>query len=261
MAHLKNKTVNQKTILLSIITPSKNSEKTIARCIESIAMNISELIHIEHIIVDGCSTDETTNILEDYKNIYPHVKYISESDKGQSNAMNKGLRMAQGEYIGFLNADDTYEPNAINTVLSYILQHIPNFICGNLNVINEKNELIYVSRPHRNTWKEIYFSQTFPINPASYFYKKSIHDVIGYYNEEDHLTMDLDFFLRFINYYKSFSYIDIALGNFFVSEETKTFKDRTAGNMFDRKKAMFDFYWRKNSLYSRVKAVIINKIK
>jgi glycosyltransferase involved in cell wall biosynthesis len=253
--------VIQETILLSIITPSKNSEKTIARCIESIALNNNELTGVEHLIIDGGSADGTLKVLEFYKSKFSHIKFLSEPDNGQSNAMNKGVRMAQGEYIGFLNADDTYEPNAINLVIGYISQHKPNFLCGNLNVINEKNELIYVSRPHRNTWKEIYFSQTFPINPASYFYKKSIHDIIGYYNEDDHLTMDLDFFLRFINYYKSYNYIDKTLGNFFVGEETKTFKDRTAGNMFDRKKALFNFYWRKNSLCTRVKTVIMNKIK
>lgn len=246
---------------ISIITPCFNSVKTIARCIESIALNNNELTSVEHLIIDGGSTDGTLEQLEYYKNKFSHIKFLSEPDKGQSNAMNKGILMAKGKYIGFLNADDTYEPYAINTVLSYISQHDPNFICGNLNVINEKNELMYVSRPYRNSWKEIYFSQTFPINPASYFYKRSIHDIIGYYNEDDHLTMDLDFFLRFINFYKSFNYMNTTLGNFFVGEETKTFKDRTAGNMFDRKKDLFDFYWRKNSLYSRLKAVIMNKIK
>jgi glycosyltransferase involved in cell wall biosynthesis len=252
--------MNSDTII-TVISPTFNSVDSIKSCIESVIFQFQLDFKIEHIIIDGGSKDGTVEIIEAYKKKFTHIHYISEPDKGQSNAMNKGIRMAQGEYIGFLNADDTYEPNAINTVLSYISQYNPNFICGNLNVINEKNELMYVSRPYRNTWKEIYFSQTFPINPASYFYKRSIHDVIGYYNEDDHLTMDLDFFLRFINYYKSFNYLDTTLGNFFVGEETKTFKDRTAGNMFDRKKDLFEFYWRKNSLYTRVKAVIMNKIK
>jgi glycosyltransferase involved in cell wall biosynthesis len=246
---------------ISIITPCFNSGKTIARCIESIALNNNELTGVEHLIIDGGSTDGTLEQLEYYKNKFSHIKFLSEPDKGQSNAMNKGILMAKGKYIGFLNADDTYEPYAINTVLSNIAEHNPNFLCGNLNVINEKNELIYVSRPHRNNWKEIYFSQTFPINPASYFYKKSIHDIIGYYNEDDHLTMDLDFFLRFINKYKSFIYIDTTLGNFFVGEETKTFKDRSEGNMFDRKKSLFEYYWRQNSFFSRASAILLNKIR
>jgi glycosyltransferase involved in cell wall biosynthesis len=245
-------------MILTIITPCFNAISTIESCIKNIQTSTSQFEIIEHLIIDGGSTDGTQAVLEDYATRYNHIRFISEKDNGQSDAMNKGIQMARGEYIGFLNADDTYEPNAINTVLSYILQHNPNFLCGNLNVINEKNELIYVSRPHRNTWKEIYFSQTFPINPASYFYKRSIHDIVGYYNEDDHLTMDLDFFLRFINYYKSFNYIDTTVGNFFVGEETKTFQDREAGNMFRRKEALFERYWRENPIRMRLYAIIQN---
>ena len=70
--------------------------------------------------------------------------------------------------------------------------------------------------------------------------------------------MDLDFFLRYINTYKSYTYVDRVFGNFYVGEATKTFQDREAGNMFKRKEALFDRYWRINPIRIRLYAIIQN---
>jgi hypothetical protein len=145
--------------------------------------------------------------------------------------------------------------------MNYLNKHQPNFLCGNLNVYDEKNILLYISKPHRYTFKEIYFSHTYPINPSSYFYKKNIHEKVGFYNEEDHLTMDLDFFLRYINAYKTYTYVDQVFGNFHVGEATKTFQDREAGNMFKRKEAMFKRYWKENSFFFRGLCILKNKLR
>ena len=88
---------------ISILTPSYNSGKYIERAIESVVDQGYD--NWEHIIVDGGSTDGTAVILKKY----PHLKWISEPDKGQSDAMNKAFEMSNGDIIGYLNADDWYE--------------------------------------------------------------------------------------------------------------------------------------------------------
>ena len=95
------------TPLLSIITPVYNGEKFILGCIESVvAQNCAG---VEHIVVDGGSTDRTVQILREKAETHPHLRWISEPDSGQSDALNKGIALARAEYIGILNVDDFYE--------------------------------------------------------------------------------------------------------------------------------------------------------
>lgn len=96
---------------ISVITPSFNSSKYIERAIESVLQQNYE--NCEHIIVDGGSTDQTLNILKRYQ----HLKWISEPDKGIYDAMNKGIKLAEGEWIFFLGSDDTFHS-------SQVLEHI-----------------------------------------------------------------------------------------------------------------------------------------
>ena len=97
------------SLKISIITPTFNSEKYLERCIKSIQSQ--DYNNIEHIIIDGDSTDETRNIIKKYQN--NKTILISEKDDGIWDAMNKGLKIASGDIVGFLNSDDYYYPNAI----------------------------------------------------------------------------------------------------------------------------------------------------
>lgn len=107
-----------KTPLISIITPSFNSGKTICTTIESILKQTYS--GIEYIIVDGGSADNTVEIAESYKGALErrgiNYRIISEPDKGIYDAMNKGVRMANGDLIGIINSDDWYEENALQRV-------------------------------------------------------------------------------------------------------------------------------------------------
>lgn len=91
---------------LSVITPARNARETIARAIESVRR---ASVSVEHIVVDGCSDDDTAAIVRSY----PDVILISEPDESPHHAMNKGIGRASGGIIGFLNADDRYEPGAL----------------------------------------------------------------------------------------------------------------------------------------------------
>jgi glycosyltransferase involved in cell wall biosynthesis len=97
--------------LVSIISPSLNQARFVRDAIESVAHQIYR--PIEHIVMDGGSTDGTIDVLADRARAYGHVHWQSESDHGQSNAVNKGIGRSGGQVIGWLNADDFYCPDAI----------------------------------------------------------------------------------------------------------------------------------------------------
>src|SRR5260221_10240603 len=103
---------------ISIITPSFNQGKYIERTIQSVLSQ--QYPNLEYIVVDGGSTDETLSILRKYSKIKlepgTSFSWVSEPDKGQTNAINKGLRQATGDILAYLNSDDTYLPSTLTTI-------------------------------------------------------------------------------------------------------------------------------------------------
>ncbi|MBI3895978.1 MAG: glycosyltransferase [Acidobacteria bacterium] len=98
---------------ISIVTPSFNQGEFIRECIESVLSQGYD--DLEHIVIDNCSSDETIGVLKSY----PHLRWISEPDQGQSDALNKGFQMATGDLIGWLNADDYYLPGCFEKMVPF----------------------------------------------------------------------------------------------------------------------------------------------
>ena len=96
---------------ISIITATYNSSKSLKSCIDSVVMQ--DYGSIEYIIIDGKSSDSTTDIVNNYQAIYSHIKMVSENDSGIYDALNKGLALATGDVIGFLHSDDLFPSNTI----------------------------------------------------------------------------------------------------------------------------------------------------
>lgn len=170
---------------ISIITPTFNSEKYLERCIKSIQRQ--DYKNIEHIIIDGESTDETKNIINKYKN--NKTILISEKDEGIWDAMNKGLKIASGDITGFLNSDDYYYPNAFNTVIQYFQTHKIDFLFGT----TQKYKLIYGYKP----WKIRFSFGFYTSHSVGFFIKTKAQKKVGLYNPK-FLSADLDFFYRMI---------------------------------------------------------------
>ncbi len=128
--------------LVSVITPTLNNKAYLKECIESVLAQT--YFDIEHIIVDGLSTDGTLEMLAEYKAKYPNrITYISERDKNAGDAWVKGVRITRGDILGWLGADDTYPPDAVSTVVKYFNQNSDAyFVFGGCNYINEKGEVI-----------------------------------------------------------------------------------------------------------------------
>ncbi|MBD2166678.1 glycosyltransferase [Calothrix membranacea FACHB-236] len=210
--------------MISIITPVYNGERFIETCIKVVIDQSCP--DIEHIIVDGGSKDRTVEIIKQYAEKYSHIRWISEKDQGQSDAMNKGIAMAKGEIINFLNVDDYYEPNVLNKALEHFKNlPEPSFLVANCNVLNDAGELEHVNKPKKMKLSELLvgpWKNPFPVNPSAYFYHTSIHQKVGLYNIEEHYAMDIDFIFRAVQV-ATIKYVDETWGNHLRIEGTKTF--------------------------------------
>jgi glycosyltransferase involved in cell wall biosynthesis len=219
-------------VWLSIITPVLNGEKFIGGCIESVAGQNAP--GVEHIIMDGMSTDETVIIARRFAEANPSIRIYSENDGSQSAAMNHGIRLARGGIIGFLNADDYYEANLLSRVAE-IFKGLrePSLAVANCNLRDERGKIIAVNRPARLTLLNFMKGREYPWNPSAYFYHKSLHDAAGRYDEKDHYVMDLDFLLRAVQKAHVVHY-DEVWGNFRWMAGGKTFHDSQTGLMRKR---------------------------
>lgn len=213
--------------LITVITPVFNGKKVIEDCLKSVIAQ--DCPHVEHLIMDGASKDGTMDIVRDYASKYSHIRWVSEKDSGQSAAMNKGIRLAKGSIISFLNCDDYYEPGALNTV-SGLFADLPNpsFVAGNCRTYHDDGTLWYINTPTLDIVRIMIGGPTnqFPHNPAAYFYHKSLHDKIGLLDEDDHYSMDLDFLLRAIPAAHCV-YVNTILGNyrFLIGSKTHIAKE------------------------------------
>ena len=264
--------------MLSIITPVYNGERFIESCIQVVINQVCS--SIEHIIVDGGSTDQTVKIIKQYAEHYPHIRWISEKDKGQSDAMNKGIAMARGEVIGILNVDDYYEPNVlcrIYQLMKFLPQ--PSLIVGNCNVWDDENNLLFVNKPAKLKINELLLGNEInhhPVNPSAYFYHVSLHQKIGFYDVHEHYALDLDFLFRAVQQAKV-KYINETWGNYRLIKGTKTFNDIKSGQCVKRMEKILrrhrnqlpllqkwlittNYQLCKNEIYQKVKRKLFIKI-
>lgn len=211
--------------MISVITPVHNGERFIEACIQAVIDQICP--EAEHVIADGGSTDGTVEVIRRYASRYPHIRWVSKKDAGQSDAMNRGIALARGEIVGFLNVDDYYEPGALNRIAAVFRSlPVPSLAVGNCNVWGDGGELLWVNTPRcLKVVPLLSGTASFPENPSAYFYHASLHRVIGPYDVHDHYTMDLDFILKAVQAC-SVEYFDEVWGNFRLIRGTKTYADR-----------------------------------
>ena len=177
-------------MLFSIITPSFNSEKTIARTIESV---LSQTYHdYEYIIIDGASTDGTLEIIESYRPQFNgKLTVISEPDNGIYDAMNKGIHLAKGKLIGIINSDDFYEDRCLEYVAQKFNPSLPyQIIYGIIRLINsDYEELGWRFIHHRYLYQEM-------INHPASFVSKVLYENYGCYDTRYKSAADYDFMLK-----------------------------------------------------------------
>jgi glycosyltransferase involved in cell wall biosynthesis len=217
------------TVSLSIVTPVLNGERFVASCLENVAAQQCE--GLEHLVVDGGSIDATETIVRDHMTRTGSIRWLQEPGANQSRALNLGVQESRGRVLGVLNVDDYYEPDTLSRVIELFRDRpSPTFAAANCNAW-EDDVLLYVNRPTELRFEKLLLGPDlypFPFNPAAYFYDKSLHDVIGFYDVDDELSMDLDFLLRAVKA-ASVVYVDETWGNFRIHPEAKTVRDRAEG--------------------------------
>jgi len=174
---------------ISVITVTLNSEKYIERCIKSVQEQTYQ--NLEHIIIDGKSTDNTINIIEKYKKKIS--KIVSENDNGIWDAMNKGIKNSHGDIICFLNSDDIFYPKALEIVNFYFNNHNIDFLFGAV----KKYKIMHGYKKWKIKWSFGFYSS----HSVGFFIKRDQHINVGYYNSS-FLSADLDFFYKMIVNYK-----------------------------------------------------------
>ena len=185
---------------VSIITPNFNGERFIEKTITSVLAQREPGVEIEYIVVDGASHDRSLEIIRPYRDQIDLV--ISEPDHGPASAINKGLRRASGELIGWLNADDVYHPGTLRRAAAVMTQHPDAALCfGRCRVINEEGLEI---RRGITRFKEAFFpfSCHFVIQSINYisqpatFFRRTALEKAGLLREDLKAAFDYDLTLR-----------------------------------------------------------------
>lgn len=174
---------------ISILTPSYNQGDYIEENILSVLNQ--NYPKFEHIIIDGGSTDNTVNVLKKYT----HLKWVSERDRGQADALNKGLSMATGDIIGWINSDDYYEKNIFNSVAAAFSNKETQWVIGNI---------IYLYNDTKDSQKKISPNVTYEnllknpdiVKQPATFFRKSALEIVGGWNPALYMVMDYDLWLR-----------------------------------------------------------------
>jgi glycosyltransferase involved in cell wall biosynthesis len=182
---------------VSIVTPSLNQGNFIERTITSVLSQ--GYPNLELLVIDGGSTDQTLSILQKYTK---QIFWISEPDKGQTDALNKGLKMVSGEIIAYLNADDVLFPGALEFVVDAFEKYPEaQWVTGRCRNINEDDEIVRSLIYHYKNWwlhfnnYQILLMTNYIAQPAT-FWRRSMLDHCGYFDDTLSYVMDYEYWLR-----------------------------------------------------------------
>jgi glycosyltransferase involved in cell wall biosynthesis len=179
--------------MLSVITPARNMARFLPETLDSVAALRTP--H-EHIVVDGASYDGSVELLEGRAD--PHLTWISEADSGQTEAVNKGLRRAQGDLLAWVNADDAYIPEALERALDHLARN-PEIgaIFGAVNYIDENGEVFRTLVPPRFSWRKYLYLGAFVTTPTIIFRRELLAQAPSL-DERYADAADYDFYLRLL---------------------------------------------------------------
>ncbi|GAB4527449.1 MAG: glycosyltransferase family 2 protein [Anaerolineae bacterium] len=178
--------------LVTIVTPSFNQGRFIRETIESVLSQ--DYPRLEYIVVDGGSTDDTLDILRSYGE---RIAWVSEPDRGQSHAINKGFRRASGEILAWLNSDDTYLPGAVSASVAFLQQHPEiDLVYGDVQPIDENGHVLRERACGKPFSLHTLLTDFWMIPQPTAFFRRELLDKVGLLNENLHYFLDPDLWIR-----------------------------------------------------------------
>jgi len=240
--------------VISIVTPSYNQGEYLEQTIRSVLSQAGNF-HIDYIVVDGGSGDESVEILHRFDDLLKagkwnvlcqgiRFRWMSEQDKGQADAINKGFRMTAGEIIGYLNSDDTYYPGTFEHVVHTIDPERGIYIAmGRCAYIDEKG--IASGREHPSAFVsharvvKIWKGHMIP-QPAVFFHS-SVYETCGGMDETLYFALDYDLFLRYTREFRIHP-VDALWATYRVHSDSKT-REISQGELLERSMPVSRRYW------------------
>lgn len=208
---------------LSIVTPSFNQGTYIAEALRS----VQEQYHpcLEHIVIDGGSTDETPTVLRCHtaSSRSGAVRWVSEPDHGQGDALNKGFAWARGDVIGWLNSDDRYRPGCFEIVAKYFAAHPEvDILYGDYTWIDASGKISQIRREIEFNLFILLYHRVLYIPTTASFFRRRIFDEGNYLDMALHYAMDFEFFVRLAKRGYRFRHVPEVLADFRFHDQSKT---------------------------------------
>lgn len=202
---------------ISIVTPSFNQVQFLERTIDSVLSQ--GYPYLEYIIIDGGSTDGSVDIIQKYGDYLAF--WVSEPDRGQTHAINKGLRRATGEWVAWQNSDDIFYPGALKSFSEAAVEcSEAALIIGNMNLIDKDDRLIRDIKYVTPTYDALRAEGMVLTNQAA-FWRRSVHEKLGFLDEALAYGFDYEWFLRLLHKNKA-AHVNQTWGGLRLHEATKT---------------------------------------
>lgn len=190
----KNKSLNP---TITVITPSYNQGNYIEETIKSVVSQGYQ--NLEYLIFDGGSTDQTISIVRKYAKKYPQIKWVSQADAGQVDAINRGLKQAKGEIIAYLNSDDYYLPDTLHKVADSYQKSRWLWLVGNCQVTGQNLAWSFKLKQLWPIERSRGFLGVFnTVNQPAVFLTKKLINKVGLFDQQYHYAFDYDYWLRSI---------------------------------------------------------------
>jgi glycosyltransferase involved in cell wall biosynthesis len=205
---------------ISIVTPSFNQAPYLEETIQSILNQ--QYPNLEYIVIDGASKDGSVDIIRRYEDRIAY--WISEPDSGQTAALNKGFTRATGDVVGYLNSDDLYLPGGLARVGTEFVDPHRRWLAGACSFFGEAGTYYEHRKPPR--FRARWFDHCWLAQPAV-FWRRSLFQQYGFFDESLHYSMDYDFWLRLVVGGERCCFLDHPIAAFRWHEDSKTIGRRS----------------------------------